>query len=87
MGLRSCLGLIFCIFFFLINNIIMLSSQCLKRVNNHNLLVFNCRSASGNGASEALQSLSVDVGIPHLGFSGYPSSRNLMISSIQNLKF
>lgn len=28
------------------------------------------RSASGNGASEALQSLSVDVGIPHLGFSG-----------------
>ncbi|CAJ2672450.1 unnamed protein product [Trifolium pratense] len=31
------------------------------------------RSASGNGASEALQSLSVDVGIPHLGFSGCTS--------------
>ncbi|CAI8602479.1 unnamed protein product [Vicia faba] len=31
------------------------------------------RSASGNGASGALQSLSVDVGIPHLGFSGCTS--------------
>ncbi|MCI19835.1 hypothetical protein A2U01_0040995, partial [Trifolium medium] len=28
-------------------------------------------SASGNGASGALQSLSVDVGIPHLGFSAW----------------
>ncbi|XP_027365626.1 nuclear pore complex protein NUP160 [Abrus precatorius] len=31
------------------------------------------RSSSGNGASEALQSLSADVGIPYLGFSGCAS--------------
>ncbi|XP_061369060.1 nuclear pore complex protein NUP160 [Gastrolobium bilobum] len=32
------------------------------------------RSSSGNGASEALQSLSDDVGIPYLGFSGCEST-------------
>ncbi|KAL1369522.1 nuclear pore complex protein NUP160-like isoform X2 [Arachis hypogaea] len=32
------------------------------------------RSSSGNGASEALQSLSEDVGIPYLGFSGCAST-------------
>ncbi|KAK7277510.1 hypothetical protein RJT34_22524 [Clitoria ternatea] len=31
------------------------------------------RSSSGNGASEALQSLSDDIGIPYLGFSGCAS--------------
>ncbi|MED6174223.1 hypothetical protein PIB30_067006 [Stylosanthes scabra] len=32
------------------------------------------RSSSGNGASEALQSLSEDVGIPYLGFGGCAST-------------
>jgi nuclear pore complex protein Nup160 len=43
------------------------------------------RSASGNGASGALQSLSVDVGIPHLGFSGWLYFNSGMEASILSM--
>ncbi|XP_057453270.1 nuclear pore complex protein NUP160-like isoform X2 [Lotus japonicus] len=45
------------------------------------------RSSSGNGASEALQSLSADIGIPYLGFSGWLYINCYMEASILSMGY